>query len=44
MKIQACLLRLAWRTIFGKLSTAYGLVGIVRLEGKLIRFGLPPQK
>jgi hypothetical protein len=26
---------------FGKLSTAYGLVGIVRLEGKPIRFGLP---
>jgi DNA invertase Pin-like site-specific DNA recombinase len=28
---------------FGKLSTAYGLVGIVRLEGKLIRFGFPPR-
>ena len=26
---------------FGKLSTAYGLVGIVRLRGKPIRFGLP---
>jgi hypothetical protein len=29
---------------FGKLSTAYGLVGIVRLEGKPIRFGLPENK
>jgi DNA invertase Pin-like site-specific DNA recombinase len=26
---------------FGKLSTAYQLVGIIRLEGKPIRFGLP---
>jgi hypothetical protein len=26
---------------FGKLSTAYQLAGIVRLEGKPIRFGLP---
>jgi DNA invertase Pin-like site-specific DNA recombinase len=29
---------------FGKLSTAYGLVGVVRLEGKPIRFGLPQTK
>jgi DNA invertase Pin-like site-specific DNA recombinase len=29
---------------FGKLSTAYQLVGIVRLEGKPIRFGLPLSK
>ncbi len=29
---------------FGRLSTAYGLVGIVRLEGKAIRFGLPKQQ
>ncbi|MDA9448255.1 hypothetical protein XI01_16275 [Bradyrhizobium sp. CCBAU 21360] len=29
---------------FGKLSTAYQLIGVVRLEGKPIRFGLPPQK
>ena len=29
---------------FGKLSTAYQLVGIVRLEGKPIRFGLPRSK
>jgi DNA invertase Pin-like site-specific DNA recombinase len=26
---------------FGKLSTAYQLVGLVRLEGKPVRFGLP---
>jgi hypothetical protein len=26
---------------FGKLSTAYRLVGLVRLEGKPVRFGLP---
>jgi hypothetical protein len=29
---------------FGKLSTAYQLVGIIRLEGKPIRFGLPRTK
>jgi DNA invertase Pin-like site-specific DNA recombinase len=29
---------------FGKLSTAYELVGIVRLEGKPVRFGLPRTK
>jgi hypothetical protein len=29
---------------FGKLSTAYQLIGMVRLEGKPIRFGLPPRK
>lgn len=27
---------------FGKLSTAYQLVGVVRLEGKPVRFGLAP--
>ena len=29
---------------FGKLSTAYQLVGLVRLEGKPVRFGLPSRK
>jgi hypothetical protein len=29
---------------FGKLSTAYQLAGIVRLEGKPVRFGLPGTK
>jgi hypothetical protein len=29
---------------FGKLATAYHLVGIVRLEGRPIRFGLPRTK
>ena len=29
---------------FGKLSSAYRLVGIVLLEGKPIRFGIPRTK
>ena len=29
---------------FGKLSKAYELIGVVRLEGKPIRFGLPPRE
>jgi hypothetical protein len=29
---------------FGKLSTAYKLIGLVRLEGKPARFGLPSSK
>jgi hypothetical protein len=28
---------------FGRLSAAYQLIGVVRLEGKPIRFGLPPR-
>jgi DNA invertase Pin-like site-specific DNA recombinase len=29
---------------FSKLSTAYQMIGVVRLEGKPVRFGLPPRK
>jgi hypothetical protein len=29
---------------FGKLSTAYQLAGLIRLDGKRVRFGLPPRR
>jgi hypothetical protein len=37
----------SWATVvyhFGSLSAAYQLAGLIRLDGKLVRFGLAPRK
>jgi hypothetical protein len=37
----------SWATValhLGSLSTAYQLAGQIRLDGELVRFGLPPRK
>jgi DNA invertase Pin-like site-specific DNA recombinase len=37
----------SWATVtnyFGSLSAAYQLAGLIRLDGKPVRFGLPPRK